>query len=610
MAISNSATRISYTGNGVQTAFPFPYVYYNQTQLLVYVDGVVQSLGGAYTVSPTTSNPEDGNPIGGTVTFLSAPANGTVVQIIRSLLLEQTVVLNDGGNFPAKTIEKNFDQLVMMLQQHEEELTRTLHTPVSESTDMTLPSASARANKFLAFDATGVPFASPGASLVPVSAFMATVLDDATALDARTTLDVEHTTVTPTGGTASRQLPDHFADSLSINDFSGTFTEKLQAAVASGAKAVFVPFGSYTQTAKITLPDNFSIWSNCFPTITKGFNGDLFDMSADFCKLIGLNILGDGGTFTGRGVVISGGQEQRIESCQLDDFDGYAAEFTADDAGQRCTFWNTHFRRTTVLNPAVKLPTLGVSETNGNRNFINCTSNGGCLIDFADGTNTRVWACAFTQLSFSTNNASRTIINANRIAALGGTITIKGFDNVISGNVVAGDIVLDTGTQRNHVGVNDLLDGATVTDSSTATGNDVNHVWDVTEKSVTPNWKGDTSDPAIGNGSIAASVVRNGRAFQVNISVGMGSTTTFGSGDWYFTLPSPYDFKARDNSVGSAYILDNGTAFFIGVARMSSGSNQIRVYVNNAATGIRSTVPMTWATNDNLNISIEFEATR
>ncbi len=608
MAISNSNTRISYTGNGVQVAFPFPYVYYDQSQLIVYVNGAVVA---NYSVSPTSSNPEDGNPIGGTVTFISAPANGATILIIRSLLLAQTVVLNDGGNFPAKTIEKNFDQVVMMLQQHEEELTRTLHSPVSESADMVLPSASTRANNFLAFDTNGIPFASPGASPVPVSAFMATVLDDATALEARTTLDVEHTTVTPTGGTASRQLPDHFADSLSINDFTGTFTQQLQAAVASGAKSVFIPYGSYTLTALITLPANFQIWSNSFPTISKGYNGDLFDMTAVFTKLINLNVLGVGATYTGRGVIIgAGGFEQRIEGCQFDDFNGYAVEFTAEDGGQRCTFYNSHFRRSTVTNPAIKQPTLGAPEATGNRNYINCTSNGGVLIDIADGTNTRIWSCAFTNVLFSTANASRTIINSNRIAALGGTLTLKGFDNVCTGNVIAGDIVLDTNTQRNVVSGNDLLDGTTITDNSTATGNDANHVYDVTEKSVTPNWKGDSSDPAIGNGSISASVVRNGRALQVNISVGMGSTTTFGSGDWYFTLPSPYDFKARDNSVGSAYILDNGTAFFVGIARMASGSNQIRVFTNNVATGVRSSVPMTWANGDNLNISIEFEATR
>lgn len=191
MAISSTTTRIGYTGTGSQTAFTFPYTVYDASALLVYVNGVLQTIGSQYTVALTNVNPEDGNPVGATVTFLAAPANGASVQLVRSLPLTQTTVLNDGGNFPAKTIEKTYDTLTMIVQQQNEQYSRTMHAPTTEPLDMTLPAQATRANTFLAFDTNGQPYASVGGtSGVPVSPYMATVLNALTAGAALTTLGI------------------------------------------------------------------------------------------------------------------------------------------------------------------------------------------------------------------------------------------------------------------------------------------------------------------------------------------------------------------------------------------------------------------------------------
>lgn len=230
MAITSTSNRISYTGNGVQTAFTFPYVYYDQGQLLVYLNGVLQTLSLNYTVSPTSSNPEDGNPIGGTITFVVAPANASTVLIVRSLVIQQTVVLNDGANFPAKTIEKTYDQIVMMLQQHDETLSRAVRAPIGDALDMTLPAVATRASSYLGFNASGFPVALPANS-------------------------VSGTTVLATGSTTSRFLSDRFSDWFNALDYGvsnagaetgAAITAFLAMIQANGGGIAYFPRGTYS----------------------------------------------------------------------------------------------------------------------------------------------------------------------------------------------------------------------------------------------------------------------------------------------------------------------------------------------------------------------------
>jgi len=94
------------------------------------------------------------------------------------------------------TYVQALDLLAMMVQQHSAELSRTLVAPVTDpaSSFANLPTATSRANRFLAFDGQGKPIASvgpAGGSSIPVSSFMETVLDDATAAGVRATLGVQ-----------------------------------------------------------------------------------------------------------------------------------------------------------------------------------------------------------------------------------------------------------------------------------------------------------------------------------------------------------------------------------------------------------------------------------
>lgn len=122
---------------------------------------------------------------------------------------------------------------------------------------------------------------------------------------------------------------------------------------------------------------------------------------------------------------------------------------------------------------------------------------------------------------------------------------------------------------------------------------------------VTVSWKA-TVDPAIGNGSIVAYAVRIGPMIKVDIHVTMGSTTTYGTGNWYFTLPSPYNGTPVAFASGAAKAVDLGTAFHTGVCTMNITNNRINVISEGGTDDWQPTLPHTWAVGDELFISIIF----
>lgn len=110
----------------------------------------------------------------------------------------------------------------MLVQQHSEELARSLHYPVSDSTSVSaaIPNSDDRASKFAAWDAAGEPIVSTGPtgdSSIPVSSFIETLLDDTTAAAARATLA---------------------AAALAANTFTGTQTLGSGASIAAADKVI------------------------------------------------------------------------------------------------------------------------------------------------------------------------------------------------------------------------------------------------------------------------------------------------------------------------------------------------------------------------------------
>ena len=145
MTISTTYAPVQYTGNAVTTAFSFPYPFFDNTDLLVYLNGVLQVSG--YTVT-------GGSGSSGTVTFLSAPASGVIVTLAMSLPYTQLDNYVENQAFPADTLERGLDKAAIRDQQLSNAITRSLRYPdsVSGITTATLPTPVN--NSALLFDGT------------------------------------------------------------------------------------------------------------------------------------------------------------------------------------------------------------------------------------------------------------------------------------------------------------------------------------------------------------------------------------------------------------------------------------------------------------------------
>jgi hypothetical protein len=163
MTIS-STVRIAgpFIGTGTATVFPFAFKVFTASNLqVVRVDtstGLESTLvlTTDYTVSLNAD--QDSNP-GGNVTLLAVLATGFNMVITSDIAnLQPTDLTNQGGFYP-EVITDALDRATIQIQQMADELTRSIKIPISDglSLDMELPTAAARANSFLAFDATGEP---------------------------------------------------------------------------------------------------------------------------------------------------------------------------------------------------------------------------------------------------------------------------------------------------------------------------------------------------------------------------------------------------------------------------------------------------------------------
>jgi len=156
MTVSSSTSRVQFNGNGSTTVFAYSFKIFDQDDLTV----IVRSATGTETVKTITTHytvSGVGNPGGGNVTMLTAPASGETLTILREQDLVQELNLVENDPFPSQSLEDALDKLTFIVQQHDEELGRSIkasRTNTIGSTEFTV-SAADRASKIFAFNSAG-----------------------------------------------------------------------------------------------------------------------------------------------------------------------------------------------------------------------------------------------------------------------------------------------------------------------------------------------------------------------------------------------------------------------------------------------------------------------
>ena len=149
--INNVTRRVVYAASGTGP-YNFTFEILAAGDIAVFKDDALLTLTTDYTVTINANGT-------GSITLVASPTGATQIAIVGNRTIQRTTDFVTGGDFFANTLNDELDQQTIFAQQNAEGLGRTLQAPQTDPTtiNMTLPRATLRANKALAFDANGNP---------------------------------------------------------------------------------------------------------------------------------------------------------------------------------------------------------------------------------------------------------------------------------------------------------------------------------------------------------------------------------------------------------------------------------------------------------------------
>lgn len=119
----------------------------------------------------------------------------------------------------------------------------------------------------------------------------------------------------------------------------------------------------------------------------------------------------------------------------------------------------------------------------------------------------------------------------------------------------------------------------------------------------TPIWTG-TTNPAIGNGTLSGAYKQIEKTLYVRYFIKMGTTTTYGSGNWRLTLPNSLTVSTSYTQLLDAFAQDFGIAHYVGhgtVGEHNSSSTLIHMWFDGNRS-CNSGAPFAWGSTDSLTV--------
>ena len=179
--VSNNNPIVEYSvAEGVtQTVFAVPFDYFEDSDVKIYVDGVLKVEGTDYTMV-------GGGGSTGTITFVTATppevqqvtgaTGGSTVMVIREVSLERVTDFVAGMDINRAALNTQLDTLTAIAADIDSKINRSIRFPMSSNILDPLPEED-RSNKYLAFNSNGDPVYTAGtSSTIVVSSFMEPLL--------------------------------------------------------------------------------------------------------------------------------------------------------------------------------------------------------------------------------------------------------------------------------------------------------------------------------------------------------------------------------------------------------------------------------------------------
>jgi len=217
--IADNNPRVSYSVSAgvTQTSFAVPFEFFDETDVLVYIDSTLKTISTDYTVS-------GGDGTTGTITMsVTGPAT---VALVRDITIERSTDFPTAGPFSVQSLNVELDKQIAIDADISDQIDRAVRSPIEEFTTMTLPDAADRAEKILKFDNAG------NVTVESASALFGGAVVGANFTNNTFTGDGSQTAFTTTVEAGSKNNAQVYIDgvyqlksSFSVSGFTLTFTE-------------------------------------------------------------------------------------------------------------------------------------------------------------------------------------------------------------------------------------------------------------------------------------------------------------------------------------------------------------------------------------------------
>ena len=414
-------------------------------------------------------------------------------------------------------------------------------------------------------------------------------------------------------GAVATTVQTKLRESVSVKDFGAVGngvaddTAAIQAAINTGYSLTF-PAGIYL-CANLTQSTSFQcFYANGLATLKKNANGPILTSSGSDVEFSGIKFSGESATpsFTGHNLV-SSGNNLRLLNCGSRW--AYARAVLATGSHVQIIGTCDIYQTTDATATGFDIE-LGVSGTatlyHSITNIYTSQSTGG--IKSTDIGSLNVTGCQFGKLTIASGTSPAGVnggnYTGNRIL---GDVTVSLSSSTFASNAFSAiTLTLAAGTSNHALdGSNVFAVGATISDLSS--NSFVVNIRDATTTAYTPAWTASVTDPAIGNGSLTGYYLKIGKLVTCQIRLAPGSTTTFGSGSWRFSLPF------MPNSIhmtGSGTAFNSGVTFYVALPQnLTDGTARMQVYGDNVNAAFDANRPHVWKNGDELRMTLTYYAT-